>query len=792
MILYRNRLQIPLFLAFLIIIGIFNGCSTLNRSLEKTKTALDHSLIKAKSQINYGLNTIEAKFDRQYAVRQYNARNYEEAEYYFKQYLVAQPGDDEALKFLAWSQFFQARYDKAVLSFQRAKSLFPKDPQVYVGLGWSYLAIKNYETALEKFDRAMFYKADPYIVHKGKGFAYLKLLDMKNARKELSELYAPEDINSISAKWKTTPINSFAEYDIDSIVKQDFRKIFTLNEEHPRYRGAMLAFQPLESSKELDEAWQILRFGNVKKALKIFEGLYKDGQLDSSNGLGWSYIQNGKFLEAEALFKDILERFKGFPGAEEGIKTVKRIKKDKAAYADYYFNLDKLIIAKNKFRQLKNQYPDWEYPYLNLGIIDIKTDRFEDAESHFRKALEINPNYKAAKLGINEIYKRKAPLLLRGNEELAKGNYIKASRHFMDQIDSSDTPLSSHSLAEAYNGFGWSYYGKKQYELAIRKFKVAIDHDRFQFNAALGLGLSHYNLRNYKKSAEYLELAHSIKPDRKNIRYKLDWSILQSFNLKEAKEIFLENIKKDPLRASSYMGLGWIYYTVNKPDLAVEYFVKAITLDPDFALTEEFSKILDLERFGWQVYNQFGWAYYRQERYDKANYIFQVALNRKPDSSETFKGLGFTNYKLKDYNKAILYLKQSSILNKDLKPVEELVKDNSAIAPYNHETSVQTKLGWSYFHLGQYNRAISVFNEELEKRQNWTSIYEGLGWSYLKLKRLAQSRAAFSKAIRLQPLNNSAHFGLNQAKQLAIREKLKRKEVGKKLSGGQILSSQSL
>jgi tetratricopeptide (TPR) repeat protein len=793
MLLNKNRFQTSFFIVVFLVAILFNGCSTIDQSYEISKTAINHSLTKTKSKINYGFSTLEAKFDRQYAIRQYNARNYEEAEYYFKQFLVAKPGDGEALKYLAWSQFFQARFDKAAHSFQRAKSLFPKDPQVYIGLGWSYLAIKDYETALKKFDRAKFYKADPYIVYKGKGFAYLKLLDLESARKELSELYAPEDINSISTKWKTVPINSYAEYDINSIVKQDFRKIFTLKEERPRYRGSMLAFQPFESSAELDEAWRILRFGNVKKALKTFEGLYQAGKLDSANGLAWSYVQNGKFLEAEALFKEILEQFNGFPGAEEGLSTVKSIKRDKAAYADYYFNLDKLIIAKNKFRQLKGKYPDWEYPYLNLGIIDIKTDRFSDAESHFRKALEINPNFKAAQLGINEIYKITAPLLLRGNEELSKGNYIEASRNFMDYIDSTDNLIQSpHSLAEAYNGFGWSYYGKKQYELAIRKFKIAIDHDRFQFDAALGLGLSHYNLNDYKKSAEYLELADSIKPERKNIRYKLDWSILQSYSLKEAKEIFLENIIRDPLRASSYMGLGWIYYTANKPDLAVEFFVKAITLDPDFAMTEEFSKVLDLERFGWQVYNQFGWAYYRQERYDKANYIFQVALNRKPDSSETFKGLGFTSFKLKNYNKSILYLKQSAILNKDLKNVEELVKDGSAIAPYKTETSVQTKLGWSYFNLGQYNRAISVFNEELGKNPDWTSIYEGLGWSYLKLKKLAQSRAAFSKAIRLQPLNNSAHYGLNQAKQLAIREKLKRKEVGKKLSGGQILNRQAL
>jgi len=792
MFLSKNKFQALFFAVIFLISGFLSGCLTLDRSLEKTKVALNDSLTKAKGKLKYSLNKLEAKFDRQYAVRQYNARNYEEAEYYFKQFLVAKPGDQQALKFLAWSQFFQARYDKALHSFQRAKSLFPKDPQVYIGLGWSYLALKDNEMALKKFNRAMFYKADPYLVYKGKGFAYLKLLDLKNARKEFGEIYAPEDIDAISKKWKNVPINSYAEYDISSIVKQDTRKTFTLEQEQPRYRGAMLAFQPFEPSAKVDEAWRILRYGNLKKALKTFEGLYKEGELDSANGLAWSYIQNGRFLEAEELFKKILERFRKFPGAEDGMATVKRIKKDKAAYADYYFNLDKLAIAKNKFKYLKGKYPDWEYPYLNLGVIEIRNDRHFEAEPHFRKALEINPNYKPAQLGINEIYKKTAPLLLKGNEELSKGNFIEASRNFMDYIDSKDNgPQSSHSLAEAYNGFGWSYYGKKQYELAIRKFKVAIDHDRFQFDAALGLGLSFYNLNNYGKAAEYLELADSIKPNRKNIRYKLDWSVLQSFNLKEAKEIFIENIKRDPLRASSYMGLGWIYYTVNKPDLAVEFFVKAITLDPDFALTEEFSRVLDLERFGWQVYNEFGWAYYRQGRFDKANYIFQVALNRKPDSSETFKGLGFTAFKLKDYNKSILYLKQSVVLNKNPKTFEELVKGNTAIAPYKNATNAQTKLGWSYFHLGQYNRAISEFNRELQNNPDWTSLYEGLGWSYLKLKKLAESRAAFSKAIRLQPLNNSAHVGLNQSKQIAIKEKLKRKEEGKKLSGGLIMDSRS-
>ena len=47
------------------------------------------------------------------------------------------------------------------------------------------------------------------------------------------------------------------------------------------------------------------------------------------------------------------------------------------------------------------------------------------------------------------------------------------------------------------------------------------------------------------------------------------------------------------------MGLGWLHYKNKNPDLGVEYFLKAISLDPKFALTEEFRNLLKKERFGW-------------------------------------------------------------------------------------------------------------------------------------------------------------------------------------------------
>ncbi|HCG74017.1 MAG TPA: hypothetical protein DE038_12050, partial [Nitrospina sp.] len=51
----------------------------------------------------------------------------------------------------------------------------------------------------------------------------------------------------------------------------------------------------------------------------------------------------------------------------------------------------------------------------------------------------------------------------------------------------------------------------------------------------------------------------------------------------------------------------------------------------------------------------------------------------------------------------------------------------------------------------------------------------GLGWAYLEQNRALEARAAFTMAIRLEPLNNSPQKGLRQAKQAIAEERLGRK-----------------
>lgn len=148
------------------------------------------------------------------------------------------------------------------------------------------------------------------------------------------------------------------------------------------------------------------------------------------------------------------------------------------------------------------------------------------------------------------------------------------------------------SMAHAYNGLGWSQYQKKQYEYAIEKFLKSIEHEDYEASSAKGLGLSLYATKNYQDAVPYLKVASMYDPDNKDLAYKLDWSILRSDSINNSKIHFENILKERPLSASPYMALSWIHYNLRKPDLAVEYFLKAISLDPDFALTQEFMELL--------------------------------------------------------------------------------------------------------------------------------------------------------------------------------------------------------
>ena len=707
--------------------------------------------------------------DLAFARHQYYLQNYEVAEFYLKKTLLQFPDEPLALRLLPWTYFSQKRYNKALLAFERNHTSNPRDPDFVVGMGWCYMALNNNRQALNKFSQAEGLSSNRfYDIQKGKAIIYLKQKNLEKALPALEKIYNPGEIESILTFWKSLEKKkSVASLPVIP-DKPGEPSLFTLPVEHPRYRSILWTLnQP--NNEALEDAWRYYRKRFYRKALQSFQNLPEpfSYSLDAQNGLAWSYLKNKKVIKAEQIFRDISQIHPNFIGVVKGMQESENLKMRTVEYAEYYLDLGKPKIAGKRFEALTEEYPDWAYPYSQLGMLELRNDDLETANDYFQKALELEPGNEGGLKGLDELEKIRRPELYEAQQALKKGDFKEASSLYYYYIKSQKPRKKlTEPLARAYSGMGWSLFQRGQYKQAIQKFKQARKHKNYKSDAIKGIGFSYFHLGQYKYASLYLKIIHNADPDQKQISYNLDWSVMRSWKVTGAQQYFERELQKDPLRASLYMGMGWVHLKKNKPDLAVEYFLKSISLKPDSVVSEEFSKFLGSQRFGWQVYNQLGWAYYHERNFKKSKEMFQISIQEQPNKSEAHKGMGYNLYQMKKYGPAIKYLKQALAINPKPDPVMETNGDATGEGPFKTQTTVRTRLARAYFHLGNYKEAIRYYQKCLTLNPNQPDAYDGLGWVYMQLHRLTESRAAFTQAVKLEPMNRLSHKGLREVKQL--------------------------
>jgi len=780
---------------------------SIQRALGRAKNWATSTKLKASSDI-----------DLQFALQQFNQNKFEIAEFYLKKLLVKYPDNPTAIKRLPWAYFYQKRYDKALKAFERTKTQYPKNPEPLIGIGWCFFGLQNYSRAIEQFNRAEKLGGDLYQIYKGRAFAHLKMNRNSHAKEEFSVVYSSPQIKNILTLWE-----EWHEKDVNVLVDiipsaNKIPSLFTLPSEHPRYPSTLLGL-PYSKSPAVEQAWKAYRRGSFKTALEAFKDIADaTGSPDVKNGIAWSYLKNKEIKKASILFRDILQTWPNYIGALKGVEQIEIIKRRQAVYADYYLGLNKLGIAEIKYEELQNKYPDWSYSHIQLGKVKLARKNYPKAREHFLDALDLTPNDPDAKMGISKVRKVLDSSLFQADQALHSGDYKKAALIYADYIEErkSDKPFfskmlnnvgltkvpwdeyeepnlsdstfskivdklwfvgsakkktylgispSRNSIAHAYNGLGWSQFYKKKYLQASNKFKIARADREYYLESSRGLGLALYETGEFKAAADALKPVVEANPEQLDLAYKMDMSILISWDKTSAQNYFIETLAHFPLRASLYMGLGWLHYRNENPDLGVEYFLKAISLDPKFALTDEFRTLLAKERFGWQVYNRFGWAYYEKQDYKNSLMMFQASLKESANKSESRKGIGYTLSKMNKLDQAVKYLNQTLALNPDPNPVTEMISGNDAIGPYSITTTTRTTLANIMLKQNNPFEAIALFQHELELRPKLAAAFDGLGWAYLKLNRLTESRTAFKTAVKYQPLNKLSYKGLRTVKQ---------------------------
>ncbi len=161
-----------------------------------------------------------------------------------------------------------------------------------------------------------------------------------------------------------------------------------------------------------------------------------------------------------------------------------------------YYNAGHYTAAlKNLLDAYKNIPND---PYLNnsLGLVYMAKDRYNLAENHFKKALDLKSDYIQAKNGLGAVY-------------IKQKKWALAIQCFKDV--SEDLLYASPEIP--FSNLGWAYFNQKMYGQAKTYFKKSLEISPAFLNAVHGLASIYIETGHLAQAIDFLHQALKKNPD---------------------------------------------------------------------------------------------------------------------------------------------------------------------------------------------------------------------------------------------------------------------------------------
>lgn len=428
-----------------------------------------------------------------------------------------------------------------------------------------------------------------------------------------------------------------------------------------------------------------ISMGKIDEAAKVYQEILDDEPENLNILLMLGSLYAGNRQYSEA--RDILEKL---------------VKLDPGSYAGHYY-LAKLYQELRFFEKSIEAYE--KALELNWSVmLSFDAAALHEYQGQHDKAIRLYHRI----LAENETNERARALL--ANTYLRKGEIEQALNELEELRKFSDDPKKVNFT------IGRILLDEKRFDEAIALFSRILKDNPDMEGARSMLIMAHYQKADVATAKKLLREVEPGSHDYENSILMLARILRDEKNMAGAEEVLKESVAKSTGREISfYVALAMLYREQGKIGEGHQIFSQAIKDYPeDVKIVFEYSLFLD--KIG---------------DIEGALSKMEEVLDREPNDPYALNYIGYT---LADNDK-------------NLEKAREYVERAVAIKP--EDGFIRDSLGWVFYKLGDFDRAVAELEKAVELTPDDPTIYEHLGDVYMKINKYQGALISYSRALNL-------------------------------------------
>lgn len=483
--------------------------------------------------------------------------------------------------------------------------------------------------------------------------------------------------------------------------------ILNLNEQASRYLEQVVNMDPKNADAHLKLARAYERMGQIDKAAEEYtSALTKSGE------------NQDILLSLENIWKQKVTKAPGDAEAHANLGAIYQKKGDLTAALTEYQNAENLNPANVTTR-------------LNMGTLYQAKKEYDTAIEAYDTILAVNPNYMLAYLYKAQCYKAL------GNKEAALQNYKLAlnldpkneeiKNELFDTVEVSMTPeeklkylyqqiQKTPTDSDLLYKYAFELHKAKRLPEAVMYYNQALTINPKNEDTYVNLAQAYKQQGDFDKARTILTDAKGLFPENIIVKKQLQSldSETSSLLYSNASDLFREQKYQDainlynkilPATPESLVGIGACYQALNNNKSAIDYYLKALALDPNNSDTTYYAAL----------------AYSNSENFAQA----------------------------KNYAKKAIALNPSNMTAKEL-----------LAYVLEQENTVQMDKAITLFEQKQYDSALTILNSVIAQSPKDSNAYYYRAMVYDAQKKYSPAILDYQKAIQNNPQMIIAYYSI--------------------------------